>query len=50
VVVEGSANTDSSIVEAGTFGLPLMRRFNVTFDYFRRLMYLEPSKSFGTAF
>jgi hypothetical protein len=49
-IVERSAGADSTLVEAGTFGLPLMKRFTVTFDYFNRLMYLEPNDSFGAAF
>jgi hypothetical protein len=48
--VERDSNADSTVVEAGTFGLPLMRRFDVTFDYFNKVLYLEPNGSFGAAF
>jgi hypothetical protein len=47
VFVEADANVDAHIVEAGTIGLPLMRRFNITFDYFNNLMYFEPNESLG---
>ena len=48
--VEASANADTAVVESGTFGIPLMKRFNITFDYFRRIMYLEPNRNFGAPF
>ena len=32
--VEENANTIDTIVSNGTFGLSLMKRFNITFDYF----------------
>jgi hypothetical protein len=48
--VERGANADTTVVESGTFGIPLMRRFTITFDYFDRVMFLEPNASFGAAF
>lgn len=48
--VEEKANDDSTVVETGTFGLPLMKKFNITFDYFNRKMYFEPNKSFIDSF
>ncbi|MCF8307364.1 MAG: hypothetical protein K9I80_13105 [Ignavibacteriales bacterium] len=39
--VESGANADAGSMKLGTFGLPLMRRFNVTFDYFGRVMYFD---------
>jgi len=50
VFVEEGANVNSDIIHAGTIGLPLMRRFNITFDYFNNLMYFEPNQSFGDSF
>lgn len=35
------ANIDNSIVKLGTSSLPLMKRFNITFDYFNQMMYFE---------
>lgn len=48
--VEEKANDDSTVVETGTFGLPLMKKFNITFDYFNQIMYFEPNKSFSNPF
>ena len=39
--VQADASLDNSIVKLGTFGLPLMKRFNITFDYFNKVMYFE---------
>ena len=50
VFVEKGANADADIVRAGTVGLPLMKRFNITFDYFNNMMYLEANESFGDPF
>ena len=46
--VEESKNF--SIIEAGTFGIPLMEKFNITFDYFNLKMYIEPNKNFTSPF
>jgi hypothetical protein len=46
--VEESKN--SSIIETGTFGIPLMEKFNITFDYFNLKMYIEPNKNFTLPF
>jgi len=46
VFVEEGSNTNPDIVKAGIIGLPLMKRFNITFDYFNMLMYFEPNESF----
>jgi hypothetical protein len=48
--VERGANADSTVVQSGTFGLPLMRRFAVTFDYFHKILYVKPNGHFGEAF
>ena len=50
VFVEEGANTNPDIVRGGTVGLPLFKRFNITFDYFNSLMYFEPNESFGNPF
>ena len=46
VFTEEGSNTNPDIVKAGTVGLPLFKRFNITFDYFNTLMYFEPNGSF----
>ena len=46
--VEESKNL--SIIEAGTFGIPLMEKFNITFDYFNLKMYIEPNKNYTAPF
>lgn len=46
--VEESKNF--SIIETGTFGIPLMEKFNITFDYFNLKMYIEPNKNYTTPF
>jgi hypothetical protein len=47
VFSEEGANVDVDIVKAGTVGLPLFKRFNITFDYFNNLLYLDPNVSFN---
>ena len=49
-MAEKNANTNSKIVEIGTLGLPLMMKFNVTFDYFMKQIYFEPNKNFRKDF
>jgi hypothetical protein len=34
----------------GVLGLPALRRFRVTFDYFRQQLYLEPGRSYAEDF
>jgi hypothetical protein len=50
VFTEAGANVDVHIVKAGTVGLPLFKRFNITFDYFNNLLYLRPNSSFDDSF
>jgi hypothetical protein len=50
VFSEEGANADTDIVKAGTVGLPLFKRFNLTFDYFNGLMYFKPNAGFGDPF
>ena len=53
VPVEFEANNtspDSSNEKTGLLGLPLMMMFDITFDYFNGLLYLEPNESFNKAF
>lgn len=45
MIVKAETNADTSIVESGTFGIELMRQFNVTFDYFNEVLYFEPNKN-----
>lgn len=47
VFVETDANASDDIIRAGTVGLPLMKRFNITFDYFNMVLYLKPNAAFG---
>jgi len=49
-MAEKNANINSKIVEIGTLGLPLMMRFNVTFEYFKKQIYFEPNTNFGEDF
>ena len=49
-MAEKSANVNSNVVEIGTLGLPLLMKFNVTFDYFRKQIYFEPNKNFREDF
>ncbi len=44
MIVKAETNADTSIVESGTFGIELMKQFNVTFDYFNEVLYFEPNK------
>jgi len=46
MIVKAENNANSSIVESGTFGIELMKQFNITFDYFNKIMYFEPNKNF----
>jgi hypothetical protein len=50
VFTEEGANVDVHIVKSGTVGLPLFKRFNITFDYFNNLLYLKPNSSFHDSF
>jgi len=45
IIVQSDANTDTDIVESGTFGIQLMKQYNVTFDYFNEVMYFEFDKN-----
>jgi hypothetical protein len=45
VFTEEGANVDIDIVKAGTVGLPLFKRFNITFDYFNGFLYADPNAS-----
>ncbi len=47
---EESSNPDSHDERIGLLGLPFMMQFNVTFDYFNKVIYFEPNKSFGKPF
>ena len=46
LIVKAEYNADTSIVESGTFGIQLMRQFDVTFDYFNEIIYFKPNKNF----
>lgn len=46
--VEESKNMD--IIETGTFGIPLMEKFNIIFDYFNLIVILEPNNKFSKTF
>ncbi len=45
MIVKAATNADTSIVESGTFGIELMKQFNVTFDYFNEVLYFEPNSN-----
>ena len=45
IIVQSDTNSDTDIVESGTFGIQLMKRYNVTFDYFNEVMYFEFDKN-----
>lgn len=49
-IIEKAEGSDSNPVDIGTFGLPLMKRFNITFDYFNQLMYFKPNTHFTETF
>ncbi len=46
IIAPIESNSDTNIVENGTFGIELMKNFTITFDYFNEILYLEPNKNF----
>jgi hypothetical protein len=46
MIVKEEYNADATIVESGTFGIELMKQFDITFDYFNEKIYFEPNEDF----